>query len=177
MSDDGTSTHLNDALCVIRQDVFVSQRIIGDLLELLGTHYTAHDGIDYTAHAGAVEALEKSKQLLLDNLNDEQTAHFTADKSFIVVAPDNQRYRIQKKMSYNVSLLDKDNCSKQFYCTVFEDKTIPVYDLMLSQKIMIESGDNNFFRLANKSGTSGNMALSDYVSTHHEYLMRRMLSM
>lgn len=105
----------------------------------------------------------KSKALLYRYLTREQKWDLRSSRSFIVKGQDGRDYKITDGSCQNVFLLE-DGEEKIMYCMVpGEDSdhkrvSIPVNDLMLAQKIMIESDINSFMKIAKRREIGSNQA-------------------
>lgn len=95
------------------------------------------------------DAIARSLRLLRDQLTEEQIAELEEHNHFTMVARDGRPYRISTRSHGNVWLLNPDGQEMMNFCIVTQDSTIPIYDQMLSQKLMLEYHPEGFFRLAN----------------------------
>lgn len=91
-----------------------------------------------------VAGIARARELLERNLNESQSIDFRANGYFHVHGQDDRAYRIEAMPSYNVL------CGSFRYCVQFEDPDIPIYDLMLAQKLLIEHDINHFMRVAHR---------------------------
>jgi hypothetical protein len=100
------------------------------------------------------QAQQRARTLLLGCLDEEQRAEFEQRKQFRVKASDGYTYLITHKSHAGVWRLDGArflaNC-----CLIPRDNpgwlgedTIPVYDLMLAQKLMLEGDLEGFLKTA-----------------------------
>ncbi len=89
----------------------------------------------------------KAKALLHHNLTREQRWDLRASKSFTIVGKDGRTYRITEGTASNVYLLENGVETKRL-CVVAKDVDLPVYDLMLAQKLMLESIPDAFWKIA-----------------------------
>jgi hypothetical protein len=97
------------------------------------------------------QAVERAKALLIDNLDNEQRAQFTKDRHFIVHSRDRQRrYRVEQGFAGNVKLLRQDGKAIASFCIHPDDRRIPAEDVMLSQKLLLETAEEEFLRIANR---------------------------
>jgi hypothetical protein len=94
------------------------------------------------------KAEKRAKALLYKYLTREQKWELRATDSFIIIGQDGKRYRISKNECQNVFMMDGDR-DKYRLCVVPKGTWIPVYDLMLIQKFMIELDIETFWSLAN----------------------------
>jgi hypothetical protein len=89
--------------------------------------------------------------LLREHLNEEQREQFERAGSFVVVAQSGRRYRIRSANTSNV----RDETDGASYCVQFRSDPqclrIPLEDLMLAQKLLLECDEPQFLRIANKS--------------------------
>jgi hypothetical protein len=97
-------------------------------------------------------AEEKALQLLLENLEENQAEIFKQTGAIPVVAKSGRRYSIRKGTSGNVDeLVDQSDVKKARLCFHPSDYSIPVYDVMLAQKLMLEICEEDARRIANFS--------------------------
>jgi hypothetical protein len=84
--------------------------------------------------------------LLLKFLSPIQTREFNETNSFIVVGSHSKKcYRIHHTQYYNVEDCEDGKC----YCFMPSDACICIPDVMLAQKIMLESDEPAALRVAN----------------------------
>lgn len=91
------------------------------------------------------KAVKKARDLLRDQLNDEQRAQFDATEQFQVIGKDRKTYTIKKARSFNVTGPDGVR-----YCGQTVDT--PLEDQMLAQKLLLENDPEKFFKNCNRSG-------------------------
>ncbi len=97
-------------------------------------------------------AEEKALQLLLENLEENQAEIFKKTGAIPVVARSGRRYSIRKGTSGNVDELDGQTAkAKARLCFHPVDYSIPVYDVMLAQKLMLETSEEEARKIANIS--------------------------
>lgn len=89
----------------------------------------------------------KAKALLYHNLTREQKWELRATQSFTIVGADGKQYRITEAVSSNVKYV-VDGVDQQSLCVVAAGIQLPVYDLMLAQKLMLECAPEAFWQLA-----------------------------
>jgi len=89
----------------------------------------------------------KAKALLHSNLTREQRWDLRATRSFTITGKDGRTYRITEGSSTNVELLENGAPIMRF-CVVAKGVRLPVYDLMLAQKLMLESNPEGFWKIA-----------------------------
>ncbi len=100
-------------------------------------------------------AEEKALQLLLENLEENQAEIFKKTGAIPVVARSGRRYSIRKGTSGNVDELDgQTEKAKARLCFHPIDYSIPVYDVMLAQKLMLETSEDEARKIANISNYS-----------------------
>lgn len=98
-------------------------------------------------HKEAVErekTNERAKELLLSCLDSKQKAEFLENEGFTVKAKSGKMYRITKSSFFNVK------CGEDFYCAG-PKQSLPIYDRMLAQKCLLETDEEEFLRIANRS--------------------------
>lgn len=94
-------------------------------------------------------AIARARRLLIEDLSPEQRTSFEAHGHFTIEVR-GQRYRIEPRRAQNVRLLDSAGRIERTYCAHPQDP-MPVYDVMLAQKLLLETNPEEFFRLANVS--------------------------
>ncbi len=110
---------------------------------------------DQRERAEKIEAARvRAEALLLDHLDSDQIAEFRRSRCFIVQSRDGvRRYRIDYGKQGNVKLLGelpfhKDRAVATF--CIHPDLTIPTEDCMLAQKLLLETDEKAFLRIANR---------------------------
>jgi len=96
-------------------------------------------------------AEEKALQLLLENLTENQAEIFKMTGAIPVVCPSGRKYKIKKGKSRNIIELGERDQTKAFLCFQPCDYDIPVYDVMLAQKLMLEVCEEDARMIANFS--------------------------
>lgn len=94
-------------------------------------------------------AMQRSRILLLGMLSPQQTADLEQHHYFEVTGQDGRLYRITDKDHQNVYLI-QDGKPLIRYCAIMANWRIPVYDLLLAQKLLIESDLDRFMEVANQ---------------------------
>lgn len=89
----------------------------------------------------------KAKALLYHNITREQKWELRATEGFTIVGADGKQYRITEASSNNVKYV-VNGVEQQSLCVVTAGITLPVYDLMLAQKLMLECAPDAFWQLA-----------------------------
>ena len=89
----------------------------------------------------------RAKILLNQHLTCKQRLDLESTKSFLLTAKDNYTYRITEGSCNNVHRIEKDGTEKFSLCVVSEEQ-IPTYDLMLAQKLLLETDSAAFLTLA-----------------------------
>ncbi len=102
-----------------------------------------------SAHmANMLRAERRASVLLRRSLTAEQRRELRQRKAFHVTAADGRRYRIENGSAHNVVLVDADGDAIR-YCIVFKDhEGLPNADLMLAQKLLLETNPAAFLRTA-----------------------------
>ena len=95
------------------------------------------------------EADLRAEALLVANLDATQRKDFLSKGEFYLHIGD-RRYRIRRGWSGNVELLDKDGKVKHRYCA-HPSEFVPHCDNMLAQKLYLETNEEGFLRVANRS--------------------------
>lgn len=94
----------------------------------------------------------RAKELLLGMLSPDQRAHYESHGYFMVDVPERGTFCILPRTVFNVVQL----ASGDAYCCICETP-VPLPDLMLAQKLMLELEPECFFSIANR------IAASDFV--------------
>ena len=97
----------------------------------------------------AVDA--KARELLLKILSQRQRAEFEEKDAFDVEAPSGRLYRVKRKWAGGIIALNKKREEIAELCLVdnVEKQEIPVDDLLVARKLMIESAEDEFLKIAN----------------------------
>ena len=95
------------------------------------------------------EAVAKAEVLLREHLAEPQRADYDRLKEFLVKAQSGRTYRIKKGWSGNVELLDDEGAAIMRFC-IHPSESCPDQDNMLAQKLLLESDEDAFDRIANK---------------------------
>ncbi len=90
-------------------------------------------------------ASARALRLLLRTLNPHQRARFMRSGHFTVHAPGWGDFEILPRPVFNVISLDTGIC----YCAMPE-AVVPIADMMLAQKLLLESEPARFFAVANQ---------------------------
>lgn len=117
---------------------------------------------------GVRQAETKARQLLVMCLTPEQIAEFNEKQSFTLTVDHKVSgfptgaFRIKKGSAFNVEHIE----SGETFCVVSQEK-VPVYDQMLTQKLLLENEPERFFKTANRSGGGmqgwQNEIINDYM--------------
>jgi hypothetical protein len=99
---------------------------------------------------------ERALRLLTRLLNEAQKRELERDGCFVVTAPSGNRYRIDKGRSGNVKRIDATGQWIESFC-IHQQEAVPVYDTMLMQKLLIETHEAEFRRVANITQKNGGM--------------------
>ncbi len=89
----------------------------------------------------------KARALLHSQLTREQRWELRATKSFTILGRDGRTYSITEGSTSNVRLIENGTATKSF-CVVAKDLSLPIYDLMLAQKLLLETAPEDFHKLA-----------------------------
>lgn len=101
------------------------------------------------ARREAFIANRKAKALLHRFLTKEQRWELRGSKSFRVVGQDGRTYLVTEGMAGNVRLVEgPEHVATLCVVPKYEVTTLPMYDLMLAQKILLESQTEEFLRTA-----------------------------
>ncbi|GAC1642855.1 MAG: hypothetical protein NVS4B2_32510 [Chloroflexota bacterium] len=94
-------------------------------------------------------AQKRARTLLLSNLHKQQRRTLKRKGHFDVISSKGNVYRIATMLPYNVRLVGDAKPSRMFFCLEAEDPNLPVEDVLLAQKLMLENDEGEFLRLAN----------------------------
>lgn len=101
------------------------------------------------------KAERRSKVLLHEFLTKQQRLELKKTEAFTMQAADGQTYRITKGSCNNVKLLVDGEVTAS-YCVVFKNhERLPVFDLMLAQKLWLENDPEGFKAIAYVYGPQG----------------------
>ena len=95
----------------------------------------------------AAIAQRKARRLLLSHLTPEQRDEFERLERFTVIAADGRTYRVHRKWSHNLELIEGGFITEQL-CVHPREQT-PVEDSLLAQKLMLETDPDTLRRIAN----------------------------
>lgn len=107
--------------------------------------------LEHLGEAGLYEnrrARERSRQLLLRCLNAAQRSEFERTRAFTVRGKSGQKYRITYGMTANVEVVLPSGGVCRRLCAGPVD--VPVHALMLAQKLMLETQEAEFVRIASR---------------------------
>lgn len=140
----------------------VAPRLMGDLQEFIGElsrrrtdgymppeyhradrlRPTGWEHFDFNGPNPAAE--KKAKATLLKNLSPAQRDRFDRDQCFDVIVPDRGTFRVNNGTVFNVTHVETGDR----YCARPEGN-LPVFDVMLGQKLTLETNPDKFFTVAN----------------------------
>lgn len=92
--------------------------------------------------------VQRARVLLYQHLTIDQIIQVEEHKQFVCRGKDKKTYSIHALPMHNVFLLDAQGRRRMEFCLVTKQR-IPVYDLMLLQKFLLESDPELFWREAN----------------------------
>lgn len=104
------------------------------------------------------KALQVSKELLLKCLTQEQREAFTQQGAFSVRTPTGRMLRITQARTFNVI----DERGSRFCAAPKNATLLPIFDIMLAQKLTLETNPASFFQVANRRGTEPAMDFCAY---------------
>ena len=93
-------------------------------------------------------AVARAEELLKENLDEVQARDYAALQAFLVRAPSGSTYRIRKGRSGNVTLLNEAGQDIESFC-IHPSVEFPDQDAMLAQKLLLETDEATFRRIAN----------------------------
>lgn len=97
--------------------------------------------------AERAEAERRAEALLQDNLTQEQREMLARMQEFIVVGSKGKRYAIGRGNAHNVKELDDGGRKVKSLCAL--PSGVPVGDVMLAQKFLLETDEDAFLSIAN----------------------------
>lgn len=92
---------------------------------------------------------QKALDLLMRFLEDEQLQQLESEGAFVVKTKERE-YRIEKGWQGNVKELNKDGEAIASWC-IHPSKKVPHQDNMLAQKFLLETNEDDFRRIANRT--------------------------
>lgn len=95
-------------------------------------------------------AQRRALDLLKQILTETQLAAFEKDECIPVDASSGKKYVIKKGRAGNVFSI-KDGKLVEKYCIHPRDSEVPEADVMLAQKLILETNEEEFLRIANKT--------------------------
>lgn len=106
---------------------------------------------DYRERAFDKAVNAKARELLMKILSQRQREEFEKQEAFDVEAPSGRLYRVKRKWAGGIIALNKKREEIAELCLVdnVEKQEIPVDDLLVARKLMIESAEDEFLKIAN----------------------------
>jgi hypothetical protein len=98
---------------------------------------------------GQKRARKRARKLLHASLDPWQRKELKRKGHFHVVGSKGNEYRIASAFPVNVRLAGEAKRSRIFFCLYAEDPQVPVEDVMLAQKLLLESDEGAFLHAAN----------------------------
>ena len=96
------------------------------------------------------QAVQVAKGLLEECLSEEQLEMFYDLNCFLVISQSGRLYRIKKGRMRNIEELDIQDTEKSIArLCAHPAMRVPDYDTMLAQKLMLETDEDEFRRIAN----------------------------
>jgi hypothetical protein len=95
------------------------------------------------------DAETRSRRLLREMLTPEQERDLNEKKCFNVRGQDGLQYCIVEEPHRNIYLMQEGRAVRRF-CIVMRNHSIPIYDMMLAQKLVIEHDIERFLAVSNK---------------------------
>jgi hypothetical protein len=94
------------------------------------------------------EANYRAEKLLMSHLNEEQRLEWLQHRYFTVTSQSGKCFQIVDNPFQNIWELDKKGRRCVNYCIVFMKEDMPLSDLLLVQKLMLESNESEFMKIA-----------------------------
>lgn len=104
---------------------------------------------DAQRKAAEAAAEERAKQLLTAHLTEDQVRSLNEQSAIVVRAESGRQYRLRKGWAGNVDGLADDGKVECRYC-IHPNAHVPEYDNLLAQKLMLETNEAEFLRIANR---------------------------
>lgn len=98
-------------------------------------------------------AEQNARELLLEHLSPEQKKMWEETGCFRVISQFGSSYTIARQSSYNVWKPDQNGCITELFCLQHKDKSVPMDDQFLSQKLLLENNEAYFLKMANRYST------------------------
>lgn len=96
------------------------------------------------------QAKERALKLLMDNLTEQQIKNFEENRCIDIEGKSGDRYKISVGRTRNIQVFGKDGQTKYHLCA-HPDLNVPDEDTVLAQKLMIQTDEEAFLRIANRS--------------------------
>jgi hypothetical protein len=123
-------------------------------------HYEAEASTREATHKAEREKVEgRAKKLLFEILSPSQKEDFEEHRSFIVRGKDGRDYLLVDRMVANVYLVEGGKLTKCF--CAHPETWVPICDVLVAQKLMLESCPEQFFKIANEHPLNNPMARGD----------------
>lgn len=98
---------------------------------------------------GRFEKLHRARRLLMECLSPSQREELEEHDQFHTRGADGHVYRIKRGFGHNVYRLDETGHPVAEYCIIINDWSIPDYDLMLAQKLLLDTNPHEFEAVSN----------------------------
>lgn len=96
-------------------------------------------------------AVRKAKKLLTEHLTDEQLQSLAEKDYFELESSSGRRYRIYRGIQRNITELDAQGREFNRLCAHSNEMNMPAEDHILVQKLMLETDESGFRKIANHS--------------------------
>jgi hypothetical protein len=97
------------------------------------------------------EAKERAEALLRYSLDEEQAKRFAERREFVVTSRSGRRYRITHGTAGNVLELHPESEKTLARYCIHPAAHLPEADVMLAQKLLLETDEEAFLRIANRT--------------------------
>ena len=104
---------------------------------------------EFLAPREGKQARKRARKLLRSALEPEQRRELKRKGYFHVRSSRGNVYRIAREFPFNVRLAGYAKPSRIYFCLETEDPDVPIEDVMLAQKLMLETDEGKFLSLAN----------------------------
>lgn len=131
--------------------VFSPEKLFTEQQEALRLQQEERNRRQAEIEAKRVAAQKKATELLLENLDAEQQIEFNQHKRFTVHVRGkvDQHYLIEYGYAGNVKLFHKGKAIAKF--CIHPAHNLPNEDVMLAQKLLLETNEEQFLKIANKT--------------------------
>lgn len=95
-----------------------------------------------------------AEKLLLENLSQEQRQEYAHEKRFHVISQSGKRFQVKLGRAGNVMELNESGKGVNRFC-IHPTEAVPDQDTMLAQKLLLETDEEKFRKIANRTAIAG----------------------